>query len=132
MASGLKIYQTRDFIKHTTRGTIDLERSLATVRQLATVANFHRHHDILLDMRDTVVAPDRAEAIRVAAEFAILRHSFRNKIAVLVPDSAERLARAEFMKTCLNMKGFQWAFFTTYEEAIEWLSEVTEIPLDNA
>ena len=131
MEAGLKIYQTKDFIKHTAHGAIDLESSLATVRQLAAAADFHRHHNILLDMRDTDVAADRSEAIRVAAEFAVLRHSFRNKIAVLIPDRAERIARAEFMKTCMDMKGFQWAFFTAYEDAIEWLSEVIEIPLDN-
>ena len=82
-------------------------------------------------MRDTDVAADRSEAIRVAAEFVVLRHSFRNKIAVLIPDRVECIAWAAFMKTRLDMKGFQWAFFTTYEDATEWLSEITEIPLDN-
>ena len=67
------------------------------------------------------------EVMRVAAEFAAYRNRFRNKIAVLIPDKAERIARAEFMKTCMELKGFQWAFFTVYEDAIDWISEITAI-----
>ena len=127
MDDQLKIYRTTDFIKQSARGTIDLERSLRTVRDLATAADFHRGHNILLDLRQTVSRNSPTEVMRVAAEFAVYRHRFRNKIAVLIPDKAERIARAEFMKTCMELKGFQWAFFTVYEDAIDWISEITEI-----
>ncbi len=131
MGTPLKVYRTAEFIKQSANGKVDLERSLLTVRQLAAAAEFHRDHNILLDLRDAVLDDDHSEVIRVAAEFAVYHQSFRNKIAVLVPDTAERIARAAFMKSCMDLKGFQWEFFLSYEEAIDWFSEVTEISLNN-
>lgn len=132
MEEHLKIYRTMDFIKKSPSGTIDLPRSLSTVRDLAAATDFHRDNNIFLDMRETVLDTSPAEVMRVAAEFAICRNAFRNKIAVLIPDNAERIARAAFMKACMDVEGFQWAFFTAYEDAIDWLAEITEIPLDES
>ena len=75
MDDQLKIYRTTDFIKQSASGTIDLERSLRTVRDLATAADFHREHNILLDLRQTVSRNSPTEVMRVAAEFAVLPQS---------------------------------------------------------
>jgi len=53
--------------------------------------------------------------------------SFQNKIALIIPDTAERMAKAEFMRTCMHLQGFQWEFFMAYEDAIDWLSDITEL-----
>ena len=127
MSIGIKVYQTRDFVRKNAQGTIDLERSLEEVRQLAQATHYFQDHNILLDLRETVVDGDRADTLRVAAAFAQYFKSFRNKIAVIIPDSEERMAKAEFMRTCMHLQGFQWEFFMAYEDAIDWLSEIREV-----
>ena len=127
MPIGIKVYQTKDFIRKTATGTIDRERSLAVVRELATTANYFKGHSILLDLRDTEVEADHADGLHVAAEFARQFKSFKNKIAVIIPDTVERMAKAEFMRTCMHLEGFQWEFFMAYEDAIDWLSDITEL-----
>jgi len=124
---GIKVYQTKDFIRKTARGTIDLERSLKVARELATTTNYFKGHSILLDLRDTEVDGDHSDALHVAAEFTNLFRSFKNKIAVIIPDTAERMAKAEFMRTCMQLEGFQWEFFMAYEDAIDWLSDIREL-----
>lgn len=127
MPLGIRVYQTKDFIRKTAKGMIDLERSLTVVRELATATRYFKGHGILLDLRDTAVEADRGDTLHVAAEFAHHFKSFQNKIAVIVPDTAERMARAEFMRTCMQHKGFQWEFFMAYEDAIDWLSDIREL-----
>lgn len=70
MSIGIKVYQTRDFIRKDARGAIDLERSLEDVRHLAQATRYFKGHNILLDLRETVVDGDRADTLRVAAAFA--------------------------------------------------------------
>lgn len=127
MPLGIKVYQTKDFIRKTAKGTIDLERSLKVVQELATTTSHFKGHSILLDLRDTVVDGDHGDALHVAAEFANHFRFFKNKIAVIIPDTAERMAKAEFMRTCMRLEGFQWEFFMAYEDAIDWLSDITEL-----
>jgi hypothetical protein len=127
MSIGIKVYQTGDFIRKNAKGTIDLERSLEEVRQLGLTTHYFKGHNILLDLRETAVDEDRADTLRVAAAFAQYFKSFRNKIAVIIPDAEERMAKAEFMRTCMHLQGFQWEFFMTYEDAIDWMSEIKEV-----
>jgi hypothetical protein len=127
LSIGIKVYQTKDFIRKTAQGTIDLDRSLEVVRELATAANYFQGHSILMDLRGTEVDADRSDTLRLAAEFSNYFKSFQNKIALIVPDTAERMAHAEFMRSCMHLQGFQWEFFMAYEDAIDWLSDITEI-----
>jgi hypothetical protein len=127
LSVGIKVYQTKDFIRKTAQGRIDLAGSLEAVQELAKAANYFKGHSILMDLRDTEVDGDRSDALRVAAAFATHFKSFRNKIAVIIPDTAERMAKAEFMRTCMHLQGFQWEFFMAYEDAIDWLSDITEL-----
>ena len=127
MSIDIKVYKTGDFIRKDAKGTIDLERSREEVRQLALTTHYFKGHNILLDLRETVVDGDRADTLQVAAAFAHYFKSFRNKIAVIIPGGEERMAKAEFMRTCMHLHGFQWEFFMAYEDAIDWLSEIREI-----
>lgn len=125
MAHRIMVYKTPDFLRHTVKGTIDLSRSLQAVRELAQAANFHRDHDILLDLRGTAVQGGAAEAVRVASQFVRLREAFRNRIALVIPDEEEHIAKAEFMRACMHLKGLRWEFFMAYEDALDWLSEIS-------
>ena len=50
--------------------------------------------------------------------------SFKNKIANVVPSDADRVSLAKKFEACMNIKHFQYRFFTEFEHAIEWLSDV--------
>lgn len=123
MPSNVKIYRVGDIIRMTQSGELDLERSLKIVRDLATEANYHKDHNVILDLRETSVNASMADIIEISMEFASYHQVFQNKIAVIIPDNEERLIVAKRFKTCMDMQGFQFEQFTDFELAIEWLSD---------
>ncbi len=122
MPSNVKIYRLGDIIRMTQSGELDLERSLKIVRDLAAEANFHKDHNVILDLRETSVNASMADIIEISMEFASYHQVFKNKIAVIIPDNEERLIIAKRFKTCMDMQGFQFEQFTDFEPAIEWLA----------
>ncbi len=106
----------------TQSGELDLERSLKIVRDLAAEANFHKDHNVILDLRETSVNTSMADIIEISMAFASYHQVFKNKIAVIIPDNEERLIIAKRFKTCMDMQGFQFEQFTDFEPAIEWLA----------
>ena len=125
MPSGIKIYKIKDFIRKTEPGDIDFDRSIQIVRELAAAAAFHTDHNILIDLRETTLTVDNmADVMKVAMEFGQLMSSFKNKIANVVPSDAERVSVAEKFEACMKIKKFQYRFFTDFEDAIEWLSDI--------
>lgn len=122
MPSNVKIYRLGDIIRMTQSGELDLERSLKIVRDLAAEANFHKDHNVILDLRETSVNTSMADIIEISMAFASYHQVFKNKIAVIIPDNEERLIIAKRFKTCMDMQGFQFEQFTDFEPAIEWLA----------
>ncbi len=72
---------------------------------------------------------DKTQWGRFRYKFGNYKDYFRNKIAGVIPEDPERIDRAEFLKVGMQVEGFLFEFFTDYEKAIEWLSEVE--PLDD-
>lgn len=126
MAGSYKIYKTRDFIKKSQEGKVDLHRSLALVREIAEAADFHQDSNILIDLRDTTGQLDPGELLEVALEFARYKNVFRNKMAVLMPVDEDRLANAMTMHKAMDNNSFKFNYFTSFEDAIEWLSIVVD------
>lgn len=122
MSDRIKLYHIRDFIRMTESGELDRDRSIKLVRELATSANFHKDHNIMLDLRETHGQASLSDLIEISTEFASYHKLFRNKIAVLIPNTEERLQLANRFKTCMDMQGFLFEQFTDFEAAIEWLS----------
>ena len=48
------------------------------------------------------------------------RDTFRSKIAVIARDD-EQFNKAVFVEICANIDGFDFAAFTDFEKAIDWL-----------
>ena len=46
------------------------------------------------------------------------------KIAVVIPNDPERIERGEYLKASMKVKDFLFDYFTDFEKAIEWLSEI--------
>jgi hypothetical protein len=125
MPLGVKVYTIKDFIRKTESGAIDFERSIRIVRELAMAAAFHEDHNILVDLRETYLAPgNMGDLMNIAVEVAQYRDFFSNKIACVIPDEPERIETAKRLEAALAVKDFQYRVFTSFEEAIEWLSDV--------
>jgi len=124
--SGIKIYSMKDFIRKNASGEIDSERSIELVRELSLSANLHVDHNILIDLRETTISIDSigmGDLMKIVTEFVQFAPSFKNKIANLIPDDADRVSIAKQFGACMNIKHVQYKFFTEFEHAIEWLSE---------
>ena len=128
MAAKIKTYKIKDLLRFNETGEIDFEGSRTLVATIAHTAASHADHNILVDLRETVVTvSNMTDLLRLAMEMALHRSLFRNKIASLVPDDEERVAIAERFKACLDIEGFEYSFFTDFESAIEWLSETVHL-----
>jgi anti-anti-sigma regulatory factor len=130
MPSDIKIYKVRDFIRVNESGEIDFDRSVEIIHQLAVTASFYANHNILVDLRDTnIVGANNIEVIlRLSLEMARYGSVFQGKIANIVPDDGQRIRLARQFEASLNLQGFSYKVFTTFESAINWLSEVRELP----
>jgi hypothetical protein len=122
MPSKIKVYRIKDFIRMTESGLLDLDRSISIIRELATEANYLKNHNILLDLRETDIHASLRDLIEISLEFARHYKVFQNKIAVLIPNTEDRLQIANRLKTCMQMQGFEFNQFFDFEEAIEWLA----------
>lgn len=108
MFSGIKVYKVKDFIRKTETGNIDFKRSQQTVRDLAKASGSHADHNILIDLRETIVsaAASIEDIMKVAIEFGSYVSSFKNKIANIIPDDPERLEIDNRFKPCMDIQGF--------------------------
>jgi hypothetical protein len=91
-------------------------------------SGFHRKHDLLVDLRQTEPLQNFAELLNVAVEFARYEDAFHNKIAVIIPDTPERIKRAKFFMASLGEIKFSIDYFTDFEDAIDWLSTIQKFP----
>ncbi len=125
----VKIYKMKDFLRLTETGEIDVNRSKEIVRLLAIAASFHADHNILLDLRETTIKEESMrDVLEVALEIARYKSAFKGKLANLLPDDEQRLSMARRLKVLMHIEGFQYEIFTSFEEAVEWLSDVTVLP----
>ena len=116
----------KDFIRKNASGEIDSERSIQLVRELSVAANFHADHNILIDLRETTIPTDRVmidDLMKIVMEFVQFAPSFKNKIANLIPNDADRVSIAKQFEACMTIKNVPYKFFTEFEHAVEWLSE---------
>ena len=126
MSSGIKIYKIKDFIRKSESGEIDFEKSIQIIRELSMAAAFHANHNILIDLRKTTTSvAGMDDLMKIAMELVqLMPPSFKNKIANVIPNDEDRVFVAENFEACMKIKKFQYKFFTDFEQAIEWLSDV--------
>ena len=124
MTVSYKMYKIKDFVRRTENGEINIQKSLNAVAELAVASELHKDVNVLIDLRDTETTLNFRDLLKVALEFAWYKNCFQNKIAVVIPNDSERIERGEFLKTHMTVKGFLFDYFTDFEKAIEWLSEI--------
>lgn len=124
MSSDVKIYKLKDFIRKTETGDLSYDRIVEIIHEISMVACLFDNHNILLDLRKTEISiTSMCEVMKVATELAQFKNVLKNKIASVIPDDVNRIAVAEKAETSFQIKGFQYRYFTDFEDAIEWLSE---------
>ena len=129
MPSEIKVYKVKDFLRLNESGEIDFDRSKQIIHDLAVAASFYVDHNILIDLRETTVVGESniGVILQLAIEMVRYASAFKGKIANVVPDDEKRLSIARQFEASLHLQGFSYKVFTNFEDAINWLSEVTEV-----
>jgi hypothetical protein len=129
MSSEIKIYKVKDFIRRNESGEIDFDRSMQIIHDLALTASFYAGHNILVDLRETTIVGESniGLILQLALEMARYGSVFKGKIANVIPGDEKRLSIAKQFKASMDIQGFNYEVFTNFEDAINWLSDVTEV-----
>jgi len=123
MPATIRIIHAQDFIKGIPEGQLDLEESKKLLMEIALASDPLVDYHVILDTRKAQSEMSATDLWHLAAE---LHHNFRKafsrtqKMAVLCP--LERFNHAEFFALCAQNRGFQVSAFTSFEDAMEWLT----------
>lgn len=126
MDMNLRVIHSRDFLKATPTGEIDLETSKQALLKLASENSAPRQYDILIDARQKtgyLSLTYIAELVGVMIEH---RDSFRSKLAILSRPGLG-FDHAKFMEVYAYNRGFKVAAFNDFEEAMNWLMTSEEL-----
>ncbi|MGH7824454.1 MAG: hypothetical protein ACREQ7_04675 [Candidatus Binatia bacterium] len=77
-------------------------------------------HEVIVDTRKAQSRLSVTDLWYLAAECGNLRQAFSGKTAVLCP--LDRFDNAKFFALCADIRGFQVRAFTSFEDAMEWLT----------
>jgi hypothetical protein len=119
MKAEIKIVKTKDFIKTTASGELNLQESRNVLTKLAALNLPDENHDMLVDIRDTVSVMTLSDIYELVTEIGKHRSAFRNKIAILLADHHD-FDKAAFLEMCADNRGFTVNTFTEFEEAVKW------------
>jgi hypothetical protein len=118
--TNVKVIHAHEFVRAQPGGVLDLEASEALLLDIARAADGLERVEVLIDTRRAEGQLGAADLWFLADRLAKHRHAFSGKTAVLCP--IERFDRARFFALLADSKGFDVEAFTSYEEAIAWLS----------
>ena len=121
MPTKLIIIHAKDFITATAQGTLAFDESKKALVDVATAAGSLTNYEILLDTRKARSRLSTVDLWDLAAELAVLGAAFGHKTAVLCPP--ERFDDTEFFALCAERRGLQVRGFTSFEDAMAWLTE---------
>ena len=120
MTANVKVIQAHEFVRARPGGVLNLEASEELLLEIARAAEGLDRVEVLIDTRSADGQLGAADLWFLADRLARHRHAFSGKTAVLCP--MERFDRARFFALLADSKGFDVEAFTSYEEAIAWLS----------
>ena len=125
MQTEIKIYKIKDFIRKNELGTLSYERVIEIVKEFSAAASLHPDCNILLDFRKTKLSDfNMVDIMKAASEMDKFKYFLKNRIANVIPKDKDRISIAKKAEAAIQLKGFQYKFFTDFEEAIEWLSDI--------
>jgi len=118
--ANVKVIHAHEFVRARPGGVLDLETSEALLLKIAKAAEVLDRAEVLIDTRRADGQLGAADLWFLADRLAKHRHAFSGKTAVLCP--IERFDGARFFALLADSKGFEVEAFTSYEEAVTWLS----------
>jgi two-component system, OmpR family, response regulator len=127
----LQIVKAGDFIKSTPTGDLDMKVSKQGFAQIDAAGNELRVYTVLIDLRDVKSKLSIANIYDLASELGEYGDTFRRKTAVLVRAN-EDLVQATFFENAAQNRGFEVKTFTVFEDAIIWLSGITQLTEDQS
>ncbi len=124
----IKVVHHSDFLKAAPDGPFEFDHARKLITQLAEINKPPSDYAILFDLRGAEGYASTADLYELACMLNEFRDSFRNKLAILVPETdSRRFANAEFFSLCAGNRGFRVETFVSFEDAMGWLSEIVRI-----
>ena len=120
MATSVAIIHAQDFIRATPDGLLDLATSKEVLIDIAAASGPLVDYRILIDTRHAQVSMSTADLWYLAAELSEHGKAFLRRTAVLCP--LEGFDQAGFFALCAKNRAFPVSAFTSFEDAIEWLT----------
>ena len=127
MDLNIRLIQANAFLATRPTGEYDLEMTKQLLLKLARENSLPSQYDVLIDTRAATGRLsffDMTELVKVMIEN---RDSFRSKLAILTTLGSQ-FENAEFMALYAGNRGFRVRAFRDFEEAITWLTTLTEAP----
>ncbi len=128
MPARVRIIRASEFLIATPKGHIDFAKSKRLLMSVAPAAATLVAHEILLDMRSAQSKLSATDLWNLARALSRHRVAFSGRIAVLCRSSGA--GRAAFCALCAQNRGFPVSAFTSFEDAIEWLSASAPIIIE--
>jgi len=120
MPTDIRIISACDFVRATAYGEFDFEMSKQALIEVASATTHLVNCRILLDTRKAQIEIPVAGLWHLARELSNLGKAFYRRTAVLCP--TERFDDAAFFALCGQNRGFRMQAFTSFEDAIDWLT----------
>ena len=120
MPTDIRLIHAQDFVRATSEGELDFETSKKALIEIASATAHLVDYEILLDTRKAHVQLSITDLWYLVAELSNLRNAFSRKTAVLCP--VEQFDNAAFFALCSENQGFRIKAFTSFEDAIDWLT----------
>jgi hypothetical protein len=122
----IRLIHSRDFIRTTPEGDLDLAMSKEIILRLAVENARPGQYDILIDIRGTTKRLSYFDVANLVQVMIDHRESFRSRLAILI-EPGERFDDAKFMELYAGNRGFQVGAFNDFEEALDWLVTSSEL-----
>lgn len=120
MARNIRIINARDFVSAKPDGVLNLQESEQLLRDVVGASQPLEEFDILVDTREAASTLSATDLWYLADRLVRYPRTFAGRTAILCP--AERFDHASFFALCAGNKGIDMQVFTSYEEAMKWLT----------
>jgi hypothetical protein len=120
MPTNIRIIHGHEFIKATPEGLLDFEKTKKVLKALALASEHLADHEVILDTRKSHAVMSLSDLHKLVTELSEFPNGFARKTAILCP--AVQSEGAELAALCAQNRGFNVRAFTSFEDAIEWLS----------
>jgi hypothetical protein len=121
----IRVAHVRSFVRSDLHGRVNLGVGREVFRALAAEAHSSGTPRILVDLRDTVAAMSAAEVVDLVRGLEGLGVTRNMHVALLLPESGDRIQRGVYVQALATGKGFRIRPFLNFEAAVDWLNQAS-------